>query len=52
MTPDNSKPKPPPADESWWEADAENRDIDKYFHWRFYCEAEYRSLDFELRHGA
>jgi|RhiMethySRZTD1v2_1073278.scaffolds.fasta_scaffold5437092_1 hypothetical protein len=48
MTPDTSKPKPPPADESWWEADVENRDIDKYFHWRFYREAEDRSLDFAV----
>jgi hypothetical protein len=46
MTPDNSKPKLPRAPiESWWDAGAENRDLDKYFHWEFYCAAEDRSLE-------
>jgi hypothetical protein len=44
MTPDNSKPKPPPVDESW-EAGALDREIDMLFDWEFYCAAEERSLD-------
>ena len=44
MTPEKSKPEPPPV-ESCWEAGAEDRDLDKYFHWKFYTEAEDRSLD-------
>jgi hypothetical protein len=43
VTPENSKPKPPPVEN--WEAGADDRDIDKYFAWEFYCEAEDRSLD-------
>jgi hypothetical protein len=34
-----------PPVESCWEAGADDRDIDKYFSWRIYCEAEDRSLD-------
>ena len=39
MTPDNSKPKPPlaPVESCWWEDD-----IDKYFNWKFYTDAEDR----------
>jgi hypothetical protein len=43
MIPDNSKPKPPPVES--WDAGADDRDINKYFSCKFYCEAEYRSLD-------
>ena len=43
MIPDKSEPKPPPVES--WEAGADDRDIDKYFHWKFYTEAEDRSLD-------
>jgi hypothetical protein len=43
MTSENSKPKPPPVES--WEASADDRDIDKYFAWDFYCAAEDRSLD-------
>jgi hypothetical protein len=43
MIPDKSKPKPPPVES--WEASADDRDLDKYFSWTFYTEAEDRSLD-------
>ena len=43
MTPDNSKPKPPPVES--WEGGADDRDLDKYFRWKFYTAAEDRSLD-------
>ena len=42
MTPEKSKPKPPlaPVESCWWEDD-----IDKYWNWKFYADAEDRSLD-------
>ena len=43
MTPDNSKPIPPPVES--WEAGANDRDLEKYFDWDFYVAAEDRSLD-------
>ena len=43
MTPDNSKPKTPPVES--WEAGTDDRDVEKYFAWRFCCDAEDRSLD-------
>jgi hypothetical protein len=43
MIPDNSQPKPPPVES--WEAGADDRDLDKYFNWKFYTDAEDRSLD-------
>ena len=48
MTPEKSKPKPPPVVESWWDAGREDRDLDVYFNWKFYCDAEDRSLDFAI----
>jgi hypothetical protein len=42
----NSKRKPASAPiENWWEATAEEREIDQLFDWGFYTEAEERSLD-------
>ena len=45
MTPDNSNASRPPSVESWWEANADYRDVEKYFDWKFYTDAEDRSLD-------
>ena len=42
MTPKNLKPKTPPES---WEAGADDREIDKLWHWKFYTDAEDRSLD-------
>ena len=45
VTSEKSKPSKPPAVESWWEANADYRDVEKYFDWKFYTDAEDRSLD-------
>jgi hypothetical protein len=44
MTPKNPNPSKPPSVESWWEANADYGDVEKYFHWKFYTDAEDRSL--------
>ena len=45
MTPKKSNPSKPASVESWWEANADYRDVEKYFDWKFYTDAEDRSLD-------
>ena len=45
MTSEKSKPSKPPAVDCWWEANADYRDVEKYFDWEFYTDAEDRSLD-------